>query len=127
MAYQTVWEGARLGEADPCDPSSKRCSACGVATDRLPLGARTFPCDACGLVLDSGRERGAEPRGLGGRRHRQWPGDAKRPWTGRRPRRQAASPGGGGKSAGPLPVRPAPPPGHGRRSGIHGPVLGNGS
>ncbi|MCY0884470.1 MAG: IS607 family element RNA-guided endonuclease TnpB, partial [Firmicutes bacterium] len=52
LAYKTAWYGSRLIEADPCYPSSKRCSGCGAVKDPLPLGERTFRCDACGLVLD---------------------------------------------------------------------------
>jgi putative transposase len=38
-----------------CDrwfPSTKRCSACGTAQQRLGLAVRTFHCRRCGLVMD---------------------------------------------------------------------------
>ncbi|MEV0998322.1 zinc ribbon domain-containing protein [Nonomuraea sp. NPDC050202] len=55
LAYKTVWDGGRLVVADRWYPSSKRCSACGVAKAKLPLSARTFSCEACGLVIDRDR------------------------------------------------------------------------
>ncbi|WP_181449232.1 IS607 family element RNA-guided endonuclease TnpB [Nonomuraea aridisoli] len=55
LGYKTVWNGGRLVVADRWFPSSKMCSACGVARAKLPLSARTFRCEACGLTLDRDR------------------------------------------------------------------------
>ncbi|MCY0879712.1 MAG: RNA-guided endonuclease TnpB family protein [Firmicutes bacterium] len=52
LQYKCLWYGARLVEADRFYPSSKRCAACGVVKDALPLWERTFRCDVCGVVLD---------------------------------------------------------------------------
>ncbi|WP_036013885.1 IS607 family element RNA-guided endonuclease TnpB [Lentzea albidocapillata] len=52
IEYKARWAGARLHVADRWYPSSKTCSACGVAKAKLRLSERTFRCDACGLVLD---------------------------------------------------------------------------
>jgi hypothetical protein len=70
----------------------------------------------------AGRERAAQPRGPGGRRRREWPGDGKRPWTGCKTRRGAGGPGGNGKRAARQRVRPAPSPRNGPMPGrgVHG-------
>ncbi|WP_243717111.1 IS607 family element RNA-guided endonuclease TnpB [Actinomadura sp. KC345] len=52
LAYKTAWCGGRLVVADRWFPSSKTCSRCGVAKAKLPLSARTFTCETCGLSLD---------------------------------------------------------------------------
>ncbi|HYY81235.1 MAG TPA: RNA-guided endonuclease TnpB family protein [Actinomycetes bacterium] len=52
LAYKSQWYGSRLLVAPRFYPSSKRCSGCGRVNDVLPLGARVFCCQACGLVLD---------------------------------------------------------------------------
>jgi len=52
LAYKTTWNGGRLVVADRWYPSSKTCSGCGTAKTKLPLHARTFTCQSCGLVLD---------------------------------------------------------------------------
>ncbi|HYY81980.1 MAG TPA: RNA-guided endonuclease TnpB family protein, partial [Actinomycetes bacterium] len=52
LTYKSVWYGSRLVVAPRFYPSSKRCSGCGLVMSDLPLGARTFACEACGLVLD---------------------------------------------------------------------------
>jgi putative transposase len=52
LAYKTVWYGSRLLVAPRFYPSSKRCSACGAVKADLALGARTYHCEACGLVID---------------------------------------------------------------------------
>jgi putative transposase len=81
LSYKTTWNGGQLVVADRWFPSSKKCSACGAVKPKLPLRARTFTCERCGLVLDrdlnaalnlkhyvarSGREtpngRGADPK-----------------------------------------------------------------
>nr|CTQ98424.1 Mobile element protein [Kibdelosporangium sp. MJ126-NF4] len=52
LGYKTTWRGSVLHVADRWFPSSKTCSACGVAKTKLPLRVRVFHCRACGLVLD---------------------------------------------------------------------------
>jgi putative transposase len=52
LAYKTSWHDGRLVVADRWYPSSKTCSGCGAVKAKLPLHARTFICESCGLVLD---------------------------------------------------------------------------
>lgn len=52
LSYKSAWNGGLLVTADRWYPSSKTCSACGAAKAKLPLGERTFRCDACNLVMD---------------------------------------------------------------------------
>ncbi|MFG2078594.1 IS607 family element RNA-guided endonuclease TnpB [Nonomuraea maritima] len=52
LAYKTAWAGGTLVVADRWYPSSKTCSGCGAVKAQLPLHARTYACDACGLVID---------------------------------------------------------------------------
>jgi putative transposase len=52
LDYKTRWHGAELLLADRFYPSSKTCSQCGAVKAKLPLSARTYRCDQCGLVLD---------------------------------------------------------------------------
>jgi IS605 OrfB family transposase len=52
LAYKTGWNGGRLIVADRWYPSSKTCSGCGTVKTKLALSARTYTCNACGLVLD---------------------------------------------------------------------------
>jgi putative transposase len=52
LDYKTSWYGSALHVADRWYPSSKTCSSCGWRNPSLPLSARTFTCESCGLVLD---------------------------------------------------------------------------
>ncbi len=52
LEYKTAWTGAFLVTVDRFYPSSKTCSACGWIDEDLDLSARTFVCEACGLVID---------------------------------------------------------------------------
>jgi putative transposase len=52
LAYKCQWYGSTVLVAPRFYPSSKRCSGCGQVTQALPLGARVFICERCGLVLD---------------------------------------------------------------------------
>ncbi|QBS37334.1 transposase [Thermaerobacter sp. FW80] len=52
LSYKRSWYGAKLIEAPPFYPSSKRCSQCGAIKPSLPLSQRVFRCEECGLVLD---------------------------------------------------------------------------
>ncbi len=52
LSYKTQWNGGRLITADRWFASSKTCSRCTAVKAKLPLSARVFSCDVCGLVLD---------------------------------------------------------------------------
>jgi putative transposase len=52
LAYKTAWRSGQLIEAPTLYPSSKTCSGCGAAKAKLPLGARIYQCEHCGLVID---------------------------------------------------------------------------
>ena len=52
LGYQTAWRGGRLIVADRFLPSSKTCSACGMAKAKLSLAERVYRCEGCGLVID---------------------------------------------------------------------------
>jgi putative transposase len=52
LEYKTQWYGSKLAVCDRWFPSSKTCSACGVAKAKLTLADRMFRCDACGLVIN---------------------------------------------------------------------------
>jgi putative transposase len=52
LNYKTSWAGSTLVCASRFYPSSKTCSACGVAKAKLGRGETIFTCKACGLVVD---------------------------------------------------------------------------
>jgi putative transposase len=52
LEYKTLWRGVHLVTVDRFYPSSKTCSACGWIDEDLDLSARTFVCEACGLVIN---------------------------------------------------------------------------
>lgn len=52
LSYKCSWYGSVLVEAPVNCPSSKRCSSCGAVKAKLPLGARTYICEHCGLRID---------------------------------------------------------------------------
>jgi putative transposase len=52
LAYKTAWHGSKLMVAPRFFPSSKTCSRCGLVKVALPLEARVFRCESCGLVMD---------------------------------------------------------------------------
>jgi putative transposase len=52
LGYKTTWYGSTLVVADRWYPSSKTCSGCGAVKAKLPLSARTFDCDSCGIRMD---------------------------------------------------------------------------
>jgi putative transposase len=52
LSYKTLWNGGVLVVADRWFPSSKMCCGCQAVKSKLPLSARTFTCEACGLVID---------------------------------------------------------------------------
>lgn len=52
IKYKTKWNGIETIEAGRFYPSSKTCSGCSIVKDKLPLSARTYNCDSCGLNID---------------------------------------------------------------------------
>ncbi|GHB14666.1 transposase [Streptomyces tendae] len=52
ITYKGQRNAARTVVANRWYPSSKTCSGCGAVKAKLPLHARTYECDACGLVID---------------------------------------------------------------------------
>lgn len=52
IEYKSAATGTRVFFANRFFPSSKKCSRCQVVKDELPLSARTFHCEGCGLVID---------------------------------------------------------------------------
>lgn len=64
IEYKAAWRGARVFKADRFFPSSKLCSACGVAAESLPLSVRTWTCDVCGAAHDRDRNAAINLRNL---------------------------------------------------------------
>jgi putative transposase len=54
LLYKAAWYGSRVLLASRWEPSSKRCSDCGLIDAELTLADRVYHCEACGLVLDRG-------------------------------------------------------------------------
>jgi len=52
LEYKCRWYGSRLTVAPRFYPSTKRCSSCGHVKDEMPLSARTYECERCGLIFD---------------------------------------------------------------------------
>lgn len=52
LFYKTAWRNGTLIQAPTLYPSSKTCSACAAVKAKLPLGARTYHCEHCGLSID---------------------------------------------------------------------------
>ena len=52
LAYKGPIFGCEVTAADRFEPSSKRCSDCGLVKDELPLSERVFRCESCGSVRD---------------------------------------------------------------------------
>lgn len=52
LAYKTAWRGGLLIQAPTSYPSSKTCSSCGAVKAKLPLRARVYHCEHCGLRID---------------------------------------------------------------------------
>lgn len=57
FTYKALWNGVKVVSAHRFFPSTKRCSACGVIKDEVPLGERVFSCEACGFT--AGRDENA--------------------------------------------------------------------
>lgn len=52
LEYKTLWYGSRLIEIPRFEPSSKRCSKCGVINQDLELSDRIWICQNCGTTHD---------------------------------------------------------------------------
>ena len=52
FTYKALWGGVELVFAHRFFPSTKRCSACGVIKDGMPLGERVFLCESCGFTAE---------------------------------------------------------------------------
>ena len=78
IAYKTAWHGGEFVQADRFYPSSKTCSQCGAVKAKLPLSARTYRCNGCGLAIDRDLNAARNLAALvaDGRRP-EWPGDQK--------------------------------------------------
>jgi putative transposase len=57
--YKSTWLGGELVVCDRWFPSTRTCSRCGTVGRPMPLGQRTFHCNACGLVVDRDRNAAA--------------------------------------------------------------------
>jgi putative transposase len=52
LSYKALWYGRDIVRIDPWYPSTKTCSVCGHAVERMPLAKRQWRCDACGSAHD---------------------------------------------------------------------------
>jgi putative transposase len=52
LQYKQAWRGGTLVFADRFYPSTRRCGACAVVGEALPLSERTFHCRHCGHEAD---------------------------------------------------------------------------
>jgi putative transposase len=52
IEYKCAWYGRELVKVARFYPSSKTCNACGGRVQSLPLSAREWACDACGVLHD---------------------------------------------------------------------------
>ena len=52
LEYKSLWYGRELVGIDRWYPSSKRCSDCGHAVQKMPLSVRGWTCSECGVVHD---------------------------------------------------------------------------
>jgi putative transposase len=50
LEYKTVWYGSRLIKIPRFEPSSKRCSHCGIVNKDLKISDRTWVCLNCGVI-----------------------------------------------------------------------------
>jgi putative transposase len=78
LTYKTEWSEATLVVADRWFPSSKTCSACGVVKAKLPLRARVYRCETCGLKIDRDRNAANNLAALVDRQ-KTVPGTARKP------------------------------------------------
>lgn len=52
LEYKAHWNGRQFIQISQWFPSSKRCSCCGYAMDKLPLQIRHWACPSCGVRHD---------------------------------------------------------------------------
>jgi putative transposase len=52
LEYKCAWHNRKLKVVDRYYPSSKRCSACGFVSEKMPLSIRSWTCPECGGVHD---------------------------------------------------------------------------
>lgn len=52
VQYKAGWAGRRVVQVDRWFPSSKRCSACGYLSAKMPLDVRTWTCPECEVEHD---------------------------------------------------------------------------
>jgi putative transposase len=52
LTYKAEWYGRTLVGIDRWYPSSKRCSECGHAVQKMPLNVRSWTCPECGSIHD---------------------------------------------------------------------------
>ena len=52
LRYKAAWYGSRLVEISPWEATSKTCHQCGHRLAALPLSARSWLCDGCGVEHD---------------------------------------------------------------------------
>ncbi len=52
VQYKAEWVGRTVVQIDRWFPSSKRCSACGYLSAKMPLSVRTWTCPTCGSAHD---------------------------------------------------------------------------
>ena len=50
LEYKSAWYGSRLLKIPRFEPTSKRCSACGVINQELELSDRQWVCKLCGVL-----------------------------------------------------------------------------
>jgi len=65
LEYKTSWYGSQAHFVDRYAPTSKTCSNCGEVKAKLPLSAREYQCDRCGLVMDRDLNAAHNIRALG--------------------------------------------------------------
>ena len=51
IEYKARWQGKSFVKIDKYEPTSKRCSSCGLKKP-MPLHERTYNCSYCGLTMD---------------------------------------------------------------------------
>jgi putative transposase len=79
LAYKTAWCNGTLIHAPTLHPSSKTCSSCAAVKANLPLGARTYQCEHCGLSIDRDLNAAINLAKLAETMvDGSWPGDPKR-------------------------------------------------
>jgi len=52
LRYKSAWMGKNVLKIGRWDPSSKRCSGCGLNKETLSLSERVYQCVHCGLSID---------------------------------------------------------------------------